>query len=150
MSGSVFKWGAGWRKGILLLRSKLSIRWWEHCMLYVFFLSALLLFSPFAILLNCFHPSLWVLPFFLLILLPIPLGREQEWKSNCMALCCQLRLSHNSFWCPVWGSYCTCCCLGPYLNRIVLGCSLGPCLSYSPLRVLSCASIGAGQAPGLC
>ena len=39
MSCSVFKWRAGWSRGFLLLRSKLSIRWWECCMLYMLFIS---------------------------------------------------------------------------------------------------------------
>ena len=38
-SCSGFKWGPGWRNGILLVRSKLSIRQWEHCMLYILFIS---------------------------------------------------------------------------------------------------------------
>jgi len=37
LSGSIFKWGAGSGKGILLLRNQLTIGWWEHC-IYIFFL----------------------------------------------------------------------------------------------------------------
>ena len=61
MSCSVFKWWTGWGRGFLLLRSKLSIGWWEHCMMYMLFLSIIdcRFFSPFAILLNCSHPNPW-------------------------------------------------------------------------------------------
>ena len=62
----------------------------------IFFLSELLLlFSPpFAVLVNCFYHNPWVLPF------PSdsslhPTGTGEERESNCVVLCCQLRLNHN-------------------------------------------------------
>ena len=64
MPCSVFKWGAGWRKGICYSGAS-----WALCgkniACCIFFLSVLLLLfpSPFAVLLNCFYYKEWVLPF---------------------------------------------------------------------------------------
>ena len=64
MSCSVFKWGAGWRKGICYLGAS-WVYGGENIACYMFFLSVfLLLFSfPFAVQLNSFHHNSQVLPF---------------------------------------------------------------------------------------
>ena len=76
MSCSVFKWGAGWRRGFYY--SGASWASGGENVAYAFFNQYywLLFYSPFAIVLNCSHPNPWFFVFFsLLILLLIPLWR---------------------------------------------------------------------------
>jgi len=96
MSCSVFKGGSWLEQGYLLLGSVLSIRWWENCTLFI------LLTRILAVV--CFSLCCSVKPFssqpmsfclFLLILFPSPLGRGEEWESDCVVLCCRLGLNHN-------------------------------------------------------
>jgi len=60
----------------------------------------LLFSSPFAILLNCSHPSSRVFVFLLLILLPISPGRGKDWESNCVGFCCKLKQNRNKYFIP--------------------------------------------------
>jgi len=79
LSCSVFKWGPGWRRGFCYSGAAEQQVMRTLHVVYAFYQYYWLLFSsPFAILLNCSHPSPRVLAFILLILLHIPLGRGKE------------------------------------------------------------------------
>ena len=87
MSCSVFKWGAGWRRGSCYSGASWALGG-ENTACCTCFLSVLLIvvFFSLCLLLNCSHSNPRVFAFFLLTVLPIPLGRGQEWESNCVVL----------------------------------------------------------------
>ena len=118
MSCLVFKWRSWLEQGELLLRSKVSIGQWENCTLYILFISIFLVIffsSPFAVLLNCFYRSPQVLPFSS-DSPPHPTGGE-EWESNCVVLCCQLGLNHESG--IIWTNY-QCCSNSRYCLLLLI------------------------------
>ena len=94
MPCSIFKWGAGRREGICYSGGSWASGG-ENIACCVFFLSVLLLlFSSLStILLNCFYHNPWVLPSPSDLFL-CPMG--EEWERNCLVLCGQLKLKHNT------------------------------------------------------
>ena len=97
MSCSVFKWGCDWRRGFCY--SGASWAWGgENTACCICFLSVLLIVVFFSLChsVKLFSSQPTSFAFFLLILLLIPSGREEEWESNCVVLCCKLRQNHNT------------------------------------------------------
>ena len=65
------------------------------CCVFVLPVLLLLFASPFTVLLKCFYPNPWVLAF--PVDSPLHLTRwGKEGESNCVVLCCQLGLNHDS------------------------------------------------------
>ena len=110
MSRSVFKWGAGWRRGFCYSGASWASGG-ENTACCICFVSVLFIGVFFSLChsakLFSSHPRSFCLFFFLNLLLTPP-ERGKEWESNCVVLCCKLRQNHNTkeiFKARVYDSY---------------------------------------------